>query len=109
MGAQVLAGSRFLAHDPLYGSDCCHFGDMVRVLLALALLGTVAAEDSYVCLAGQGKPFASFQSSADNDKIRCQVKCTDDTRCVAFDYTTKQKNDACRLYAAQEPRIGEKG
>ena len=63
----------------------------------------------YVCVAGQGEYRASYNSSDSPTEVECSSLCVMDDACVAFDFTTKNKRDACRLYGPNDARIGDAG
>ena len=63
------------------------------------------------CVKGQvGSDWAALFHSSDNSQNACASKCAATSGCVAFDYTSLAKSDACRgASASQTPMVGNGG
>lgn len=78
---------------------------------ALTTLNDATCCDAHSCKPGQVDYSGSrlFQT-ADNSMTACQAKCSSTTGCVAFDYSTNYKYNACRgVSAGQTPRLERPG
>eukprot|EP00930_Biecheleria_cincta_P031930 TRINITY_DN22145_c0_g1_i1.p1 TRINITY_DN22145_c0_g1~~TRINITY_DN22145_c0_g1_i1.p1 ORF type:complete len:416 (-),score=68.39 TRINITY_DN22145_c0_g1_i1:419-1615(-) len=83
----------------------------------------LSLEVKFPCTAGQGQAFQSYNMTGANSFESCATLCDQDARCLAFDYTLEEsqhpellsfsptlgKSDACRLYGANTPRLGDSG
>jgi len=79
--------------------------------------------EKFNCEPGQGQEFGSYAETANNTFESCAELCDDDSRCVAFDFTTANtshpelfslhptlhKEDSCRLFPVEKhtPRLSD--
>merc|ERR1711937_947417 len=63
------------------------------------------------CQVGQGGSGAHQQAKTtrDNSETSCGATCGSYGGCVAFDYTTQSRSDACRLFTTSAARLGDGG
>jgi len=80
-------------------------------------------DEKFACQSGQGEAFKAYDMTGDNSFEGCATLCDDDEECQAFDFTVSEsqhpellsfkptvaKKDACRLYKANKPRLGDAG
>lgn len=83
----------------------------------------LSLDEKFSCQAGQGQAFKSYDMTGANSFEGCAALCEENKSCLAFDYTldesnhpellsfspTLAKSDACRLYEANKPRLGDSG
>jgi len=77
----------------------------------------------FTCQTGQGQPFMTYLETGDNSFEGCATLCDLEDQCEGFDFTVEKtthpeffsfspkalKPDSCRLYKANEPRLGDPG
>jgi len=68
----------------------------------------------FKCQPGEGENEKVASQSFENSEERCKSLCRLNADCIGFDYTIdyttkelEEREDACRLYRANTPRIGK--
>jgi len=64
------------------------------------MLGSVTDGALFSCEAGQGSHGPKLSENTDNSKEKCEHHCRSTDGCIAFDYTTEDISNACRLYSS---------
>lgn len=63
----------------------------------------------YLCFQkGQGEAWVSYLSAKVPEE-NCQQLCDQSSECVGYDWSANEHDDACRLYKANTPRLGDSG
>eukprot|EP00927_Polykrikos_kofoidii_P020312 TRINITY_DN19609_c0_g1_i1.p1 TRINITY_DN19609_c0_g1~~TRINITY_DN19609_c0_g1_i1.p1 ORF type:complete len:897 (-),score=123.03 TRINITY_DN19609_c0_g1_i1:77-2767(-) len=72
---------------------------------------TTQTSAKWTCQVGQGGSSADeqFKASTVNSETSCSKLCSQNSKCVAFDYTERSKRDACRLFDSSAARLGDGG
>lgn len=79
----------------------------------------ISLEEKFNCSRGQGAAFLSYRDTGHRTFQGCAQLCDEDDRCEGFDYTENtsthleifswnpqvHKEDSCRLYGVNEPRL----
>eukprot|EP00930_Biecheleria_cincta_P068487 TRINITY_DN5593_c0_g1_i7.p1 TRINITY_DN5593_c0_g1~~TRINITY_DN5593_c0_g1_i7.p1 ORF type:complete len:647 (+),score=118.36 TRINITY_DN5593_c0_g1_i7:68-2008(+) len=117
----VLPGSKEVSKND--NSKLCCVSDMCPSTTTTTTELELDLEEKFSCQAGQGGAFRSYHMTGDNSFEACAALCNAEEDCQGFDFTasdsqhpellslhpTVAKKDACRLYRANKPRLGDAG
>jgi len=82
---------------------------MLFLLALTALVSAASTNGALFCANGQKPSNAQSTDVRANSEAACQTECNKRPNCLAFDYTTKNKEDSCRLVDVRGTRRTDRG